>query len=84
MGIDGRVAAVDEESQLAKSAAVADELIDIGMPRGRLFSPSTATILLIPMVRRIAIQIKPIGPQPCTTTLELKRRIPVLFALSTA
>ena len=33
MRIDGGVAAVDEESQFAKSAAVADELIDIGMSR---------------------------------------------------
>ncbi len=30
------------------------------------------------------MQISPIGPQPCTTTLLLKRRIPVVFALSTA
>ena len=31
------------------------------------------------MVFRIEIQIRPIGPQPCTTTRLLKRRIPVAF-----
>ena len=35
-------------------------------------------------VRKTAMQIRPIGPQPCTTTRLLKRRIPVVFARSTA
>ena len=34
MGVDRGIPAVDEESQLAKPAAVADELIDVGMSRG--------------------------------------------------
>ena len=35
VGVDGGIAAVDEEAKLAKSAAVADELIDVGVSNGR-------------------------------------------------
>ena len=31
MRVDGCIAAVDEEAQLAEAAAVADEFIDVGM-----------------------------------------------------
>ena len=33
MRVDHRVSAVDEKSQLAESAAVADELVNVGMSR---------------------------------------------------